>query len=196
MKVAGFQEIGSSRGGSNTKVHALVDNQGRPIRLSLTAGQRHDLTAAPDLVEGCTERTILADKAYDSDEFRRTLDGLGLKASIKQRFLKKTPPCRKLLPTHQRKTSHSNPVRKTRFQISCSGLPCGYLHLASLVGFRTHPNRIWPVHSSNLVHCSLLRDSRQTRYSISQMNSKHKKYNHNKGSDQIGNGGANRDLST
>lgn len=91
MKVAGFQEIGSSRGGSNTKVHALVDNQGRPIRLSLTAGQRHDLTAAPDLVEGCTERTILADKAYDSDEFRRTLDGLGLKACIPPKANRKFP---------------------------------------------------------------------------------------------------------
>ena len=76
------QAIGTNRGGSNTKVHALVDTNGRPLRLILTPGQRHDIIVAPDLVEGCSQRTILADKAYDSDAFRSWLEGLGLKACI------------------------------------------------------------------------------------------------------------------
>ena len=36
------QNIGISRGGKNTKVHALVDRLGNPIRLILTGGEAHD----------------------------------------------------------------------------------------------------------------------------------------------------------
>lgn len=67
------QHIGNSRGGANTKIHALVDGKGRPLRLLLTEGQRHDIVAAPDLVKGWTDRRILTDKAYDADEFRQLL---------------------------------------------------------------------------------------------------------------------------
>ena len=31
--------MGRSRGGLTTKIHALVDAEGRPVRLTLTAGQ-------------------------------------------------------------------------------------------------------------------------------------------------------------
>ena len=76
------QCIGNSRGGANTKIHALVDGKGRPLRLLLTEGQRHDIVAAPDLVTGWTDRRILADKAYDADEFRQLLKDLGLESCI------------------------------------------------------------------------------------------------------------------
>ena len=76
------QEIGNSRGGANTKIHALVDGKGRALRLILTEGQRNDIVAAPDLVTGWTERRILADKAYDTDLFRELLEDLGLKSCI------------------------------------------------------------------------------------------------------------------
>lgn len=35
-----------AKGGLTTKIHALVDGQGLPIRLRLTAGQSHDGQAA------------------------------------------------------------------------------------------------------------------------------------------------------
>lgn len=76
------QDIGNSRGGANTKIHALVDGKGRPLRLLLTEGQRNDIIAAPDLVEGRTGKWILAYKAYDSDDFRQLLKSLGLEACI------------------------------------------------------------------------------------------------------------------
>ena len=76
------QAIGKSRGGPNTKIHALVDTPGRAGRLLLTAGHRHDIVAAPDLVADCTSKTILADKAYDSDEFRSLLQERELKGCI------------------------------------------------------------------------------------------------------------------
>lgn len=85
------QCIGKTRGGANTKIHALVDTRGRPLRLILSAGHRHDILSAPDLVEGCTQRTILADKAYDSTEFRKWLEEQGLKDCIPPRADRKNP---------------------------------------------------------------------------------------------------------
>lgn len=43
--------MGRSRGGMTTKIHALVDADGRPIRLKLTAGQAHDGRSAADMFE-------------------------------------------------------------------------------------------------------------------------------------------------
>ena len=63
----GCRCIGCSRGGENTKIHALVDTNAFVVRLLLTPGNALDLTAAPTMVEGICDRTILADKAYDSD---------------------------------------------------------------------------------------------------------------------------------
>jgi hypothetical protein len=43
--------MGRSRGGLTTKIHALVDAEGRPIRLKLTEGQAHDGRSAADMFE-------------------------------------------------------------------------------------------------------------------------------------------------
>lgn len=40
------QALGRSRGGFSTKIHVTVDGLGNPLRLSLTAGQRHDIIQA------------------------------------------------------------------------------------------------------------------------------------------------------
>jgi transposase len=56
--------MGRSRGGLTTKIHALVDAEGRPIRIALTPGQAHDGTAAEELLAGLKSGAILlADKA-------------------------------------------------------------------------------------------------------------------------------------
>ena len=46
------QAIGRSRGGLTTKVHAVVDEKGRPIRLLLSKGNLNDITLAPQFVDG------------------------------------------------------------------------------------------------------------------------------------------------
>ncbi len=54
-----------------TKIHAVVDRRGLPIRLSLTAGQAHDLVPAGALLSGLGKGDIvLADKAYDANWLR------------------------------------------------------------------------------------------------------------------------------
>ena len=42
--------MGRSRGGLTTKIHAVVDAKGLPIRLGLTPGQAYDGEAAMDLL--------------------------------------------------------------------------------------------------------------------------------------------------
>lgn len=85
------QCIGTSKGGANTKIHALVDGKGRAIRLMLGPGNRHDSICAPELVAGQSSRTILADKAYGSVAFRTLLESLGLKACIPPKANQKNP---------------------------------------------------------------------------------------------------------
>src|SRR5690606_25321809 len=63
--------MGRSRGGLTSKIHALVDAEGRPVTLRLTAGQIADCTQGEALIEGLGEGDILlADKGYDSDAIR------------------------------------------------------------------------------------------------------------------------------
>ena len=63
--------MGRSRGGLTTKIHALVDANGLPIALKLTAGQAHDGRSAADMLETLGDGDVLlADRAYDSDALR------------------------------------------------------------------------------------------------------------------------------
>ena len=41
------QHIGRSRGGLTSKVHAIVDEHGLPVRLDLTPGEAHDYRLCP-----------------------------------------------------------------------------------------------------------------------------------------------------
>lgn len=42
--------IGRTKGGMNTKLHAVTDAEGRPIRFFMTAGQVSDYTGAAALL--------------------------------------------------------------------------------------------------------------------------------------------------
>jgi transposase len=75
--------MGRSRGGLTSKIHALVDAEGRPIRIALTPGQAHDGTAAGALLGELTPgATLLADKAYDSNAIRDQVQDQGVWANI------------------------------------------------------------------------------------------------------------------
>jgi transposase len=63
--------MGRSRGGLTSKIHALVDADGRAIALRLTGGQVHDSQEAKGLREAMPEgATLLRDKGYDSKAIR------------------------------------------------------------------------------------------------------------------------------
>jgi transposase len=63
------QALGRSRGGFTTKIHVSVDAHGRPLRIRLTAGQRHDITQAPDLTDDLDYEHLIADRSYDANKF-------------------------------------------------------------------------------------------------------------------------------
>jgi transposase len=76
--------MGRSRGGLTTKIHALVDADGLPIALKLTEGQAHDGRSADDMLDNLSEgQILLADRAYDSDGLRQSLEKRGAWANVK-----------------------------------------------------------------------------------------------------------------
>jgi transposase len=75
--------MGRSRGGLTTKIHALVDAEGRPVQLHLSEGQASDCKQAEPLLEHLPEDSILlADKAYDSNAIRSMVEAAGAFANI------------------------------------------------------------------------------------------------------------------
>ena len=67
--------MGRSRRGLTTKIHAIVDAEGWPIALDLTAGQVHDSEMAFSMLCAMREGTImLGDKAYNTSALSATAD--------------------------------------------------------------------------------------------------------------------------
>src|SRR4249919_2766856 len=65
------QQMGRSRGGLTSKIHAVVDADGLPVRLGLTPGEAHDNRLCSVLLAALQPRTtLLADRGYDSDWIR------------------------------------------------------------------------------------------------------------------------------
>ena len=86
--------MGRSRGGLTTKIHAVVDRHGLPVRLALTPGQDHDNTLASDLLADLKPRSmVLADRAYDADAIRRLVNDQDAFANIPPKRNRKKPIC-------------------------------------------------------------------------------------------------------
>jgi transposase len=77
------QAIGLTKGGRNSKIHAVVDAFCRPWVFILTPGNTADCVMAEacvSLIGGVTE--LLADKGYDTNAFRAFLKANAIKAVI------------------------------------------------------------------------------------------------------------------
>jgi transposase len=85
------QAMGRTKGGLNTKVHAIVDEAARPIRLFLSAGNEADISHARTICEEIPAAMLVADKGYDSDAFRQWLLARGIKPCIPPRSNRKHP---------------------------------------------------------------------------------------------------------
>ncbi len=101
------EALGRSRGGFSTKIHATVDALGNPLRLKLSAGQRHDITQAHDLVDGFDFDVVIADRGYASQDFVDRLVANGILVVI---------------PAHQRaktKRDYDHWLYKERHLVEC-----------------------------------------------------------------------------
>ena len=84
--------MGRSRGGLTTKIHALTNQDGLPIRFELTPGQANDAPVCKVLLT-CLQpgQAVLADKAYDADWIREMIWEQGAEAVIPPRSNRKLP---------------------------------------------------------------------------------------------------------
>jgi len=84
--------LGRSRGGLITKIHAVTDGKGLPIKVAITPGNAHDLTAAGELLNDPPPGgMLLADKAYDADWLRAKLRTRRSWANIPPKSNRKRP---------------------------------------------------------------------------------------------------------
>lgn len=83
------EALGRSKGGFSTKIHAVVDALGLPVDLSLTGGNRNDITQAAALLSGKTPDKLIADKGYDSDIFKEQLINQNIEPVIPSRAKRK-----------------------------------------------------------------------------------------------------------
>jgi len=84
--------IGRTKGGLNSKLHAVCDGEGRPVRLLLTEGQKSDHKGAATLLpELPPARKMIGDKGYDSDAYRAALFERGITPCIPPRTKHRHP---------------------------------------------------------------------------------------------------------
>jgi len=65
-----------------TKIAALVDALGNPVRFLLLPGQRHDITSFDALMNGIACLAVIGDKAFDAHWLRERLAGADIEAVI------------------------------------------------------------------------------------------------------------------
>ena len=88
------QHMGRSRGGLTSKIHAVVDANGLPVRLGLTPGEAHDNRLCSVLLSGLRPRTmLLADRGYDADWIRALVREQGAWANIPPKRNRKESIC-------------------------------------------------------------------------------------------------------
>jgi transposase len=85
------------RARTGSKHHLLTDSHGIPLAISLTAGNRNDVTQLLPLIDGVEPVTgkvgrprrrpdrVLTDRGYDHDKYRRELWQRGVKPVIARR---------------------------------------------------------------------------------------------------------------
>ena len=67
----------------STKINAVVDQQGMPVRIVLSQGQSSDKTIAPTLIEGLKpDRDLVADRGYDARAIIDLVEARGGRAHI------------------------------------------------------------------------------------------------------------------
>ena len=88
------QQMGCSHGGLTSKVHAVVDANGLPVRLDLSPGAAHDNRLCPVLLTGLRPKTmVLADRGCDADWIRALVNEQGAWANIPPKRNRRDPIC-------------------------------------------------------------------------------------------------------
>ncbi|MBL7237760.1 MAG: transposase [Komagataeibacter hansenii] len=81
------RHIGRTKGGLNSRFHAVCDDEDRPVRLYLTAGRVSDFKAGDVLLADLSDKTgkVTRDRRYNSSRVRQSLAGQNITACISGR---------------------------------------------------------------------------------------------------------------
>ncbi len=86
------QGMGRTRGGLNTKVHAVLSPaSGAVMGLKITPGNDSDIEHAAEVLQDVITQKVIADKGYDSDDLRAHLALRGTATAIPGRRNRKRP---------------------------------------------------------------------------------------------------------
>jgi transposase len=89
-----IRDMGRSRGGLTSKIHAVVDTHGLPVHLALTPGEAHDNRLCSALLSALVPKSmLLADRGYDADWIRELARQQGAWANIPPKRNRKDPIC-------------------------------------------------------------------------------------------------------
>ena len=69
-------------GGWTTKIHAVVDALGNPLRIILSVGQQADIKQAESLLTGYESDAVVADRGYDANSLLDWLADAQIEAVI------------------------------------------------------------------------------------------------------------------
>jgi len=103
-------KIGRSRGGLTSKIHAVTDGTGRPMKFIITAGNVNDSTKAIDLLRNIIRKgvRVLADRGYDAAKILAYIQYCCALACI-------PPRKNKIYPQKYNKTLYKNRNQIERF---------------------------------------------------------------------------------
>jgi transposase len=74
---AAAQAMGKTRGGRNSKIMALTDVRGLPVKLSLIEGQAYEGHHVIELLDDPRGLMVVGDKGFDDDKLRKQLEEVG-----------------------------------------------------------------------------------------------------------------------
>ncbi|MGH8336474.1 MAG: IS5 family transposase [Gammaproteobacteria bacterium] len=84
--------IGRTKGGLNSKLHAVCDGRGRPLVMLLSEGQMSDYKGAALMLDALPPgKAMLGDRGYDADWFRNALTARGITPCIPSKANRKIP---------------------------------------------------------------------------------------------------------
>ena len=105
--------IGRTKGGMNTKLHAVTDANGRPLSVFMTSGQISDYIGAAALLDELPKaQWLLADRGYDADWFRDALQEKRITSRIPGRKSRNEP-----IKYDKRRYRRRNYRRRNRIEI-------------------------------------------------------------------------------
>ncbi len=85
------QDLGRSRGGLTTKIHAAGDALGNPVRLLGGPCQQHGIARAQDLIDEIKAEAVIADKGYDANKLEAKITEQGSEGVIPPKRNRKSP---------------------------------------------------------------------------------------------------------